>query len=83
LEYRGDKLSVGITGEYVGKTYSDDANTTEIPGYLVLNALLRYQVSELLTVQAAIDNLLNNTYEVLTDYVAPPISFWLGAELTL
>jgi outer membrane receptor protein involved in Fe transport len=83
LAYRGDKLNVGITGEYVGKIYSDDANTTEIPAYLVLNALLRYQLSELLTMQAAVDNLLNSTYEVLTDYVAPPISFRLGVELTL
>ena len=49
----------------------------------MLNALARYKVNELLTLQAAIDNLLNSTYEVLTDYVAPPISFWLGAELTL
>jgi len=83
LEYRGNRLTAGMNGEYVSKVYTDDENTTEIDGYLVLNALARYKVNELLTLQAAIDNLLNSTYEVLTDYVAPPISFWLGAELTL
>ena len=83
LEYRGENLIAGVSGEYMGKIYTDDANTTEIDAYFVLNALLRYKVNELLTLQAAVDNVLNSTYEVLTDYIAPPISFWLGAELTL
>lgn len=83
LEYRGERLTAGVNGEYVGKVYTDDENTTEIDGYLVLNALARYKVSDALTMQAAVKNLLNSTYEVLPDYIAPPISFWLGAELTL
>jgi len=83
LEYRGEKLCASVAAEYMGKVYTDDANTTEIAAYLVLNAFVRYQVNELLTVQAAVDNILNSTYEVLTDYIAPPVSFWLGAELTL
>jgi outer membrane cobalamin receptor len=83
IEYRGDKVEAGVSGEYVGTLYTDDANTTEQDAYFVLNATVRYRVSELLTVQAAVDNLLNSTYEVLPGYIAPPISFWLGAELTL
>lgn len=83
LEHRGEKLIASVTGEYVGKIYSDDANTKPIDAYFVLNALLRYRVSDLLTLQAAVDNLLNNNYEVLADYIAPPVSLRLGAELTL
>lgn len=83
LEYRGDVLEAGVSGEYVGTYYTDDANTTKQDAYFILNALIRYRVNELLTLQAAVDNLLNSNYEVLPDYIAPPVSFWLGAELTL
>ena len=83
LEYRGDKLQASVSAEYVDKVYTDDANSTQIDSYYVLNTLLRYQVNELLTVQVAVDNVLNSSYEILTDYIAPPVSFWLGAELTL
>ena len=83
LEYRGNLLEAGVSGEYVGTYYIDDANTTEQDAYFLLNALIRYRVNELLTLQASVDNLLNSTYEVLPDYIAPPVSFWLGGELTL
>jgi outer membrane cobalamin receptor len=83
LEYRGDRLHAGVSGEYVGSYYTDDANTTEQDAYFVLDALLRYQASEILTLQAGVDNLLNSTYEAHPDYIATPISFRLGAELTL
>jgi outer membrane cobalamin receptor len=83
LEYRGDKLQASVSAEYVDKVYTDDANSTQIDSYYVVNTLLRYQVNELLTVQVAVDNVLNSSYEILTDYIAPPVSFWLGAELTL
>lgn len=83
LEYRGDRLQARVSGEYVGKVYTDDANSTQIDSYYVLNALLRYRMNDLLTLQVAVDNVLNNSYEILTDYIAPPVSFWLGAELTL
>jgi outer membrane cobalamin receptor len=83
IEYRGDRLQAAVSGEYVGKYYTNDANTTEQDAYFVLNALLRYQANELLTLQGGVDNLLNSTYEAHPDYIAPPISFRLGAELTL
>jgi vitamin B12 transporter len=83
LEYRGNKTTGGLSLEYVDKTYKDDENTIPIDGHIVLNAQVRHQITDYLTLQAGIDNLLNNIYEVIDDYVAPPISFWLGAELTL
>jgi vitamin B12 transporter len=83
LEYRGDKLQASISAEYVDKVYTDDANSTQIDAYYVVNTLLRYRMNDLLTLQVAVDNVLNSSYEILTDYIAPPVSFWLGAELTL
>ena len=83
LEYRGDKLQASVSAEYVDKVYTDDANSTQIDSYYVLNTLLRYRMNDLLTLQVAVDNVLNSSYEILTDYIAPPVSFWLGAELTL
>jgi len=83
LEYRGDRLQASVSAEYVGKVYTNDANSTQIDSYYVLNALLRYRMNDLLTLQTAVDNVLNSSYEILTDYIAPPVSFRLGAELTL
>jgi len=82
LEYRGDKTMGGLSFEYVDKTYKDDENKIQIDGHFVLNAQVRHRLNEYLILQAGVDNLLNSTYEVIDDYVAPPISFWLGADLT-
>jgi vitamin B12 transporter len=81
LEYRGADLTAGVSAEYVGEMETVYSGTLE--DYFVLNALLRYRVSKFLTLQAAVDNILNSAYEVLGDYIAPPVSLWLGAELTL
>ena len=83
LEYRGSKTTGGIYFEYVDKTYKDDDNTVQINAYHVFNIHLHHQLNDYLVLSLAANNILNNIYKVIYDYIAPPVSFWLGAELTL
>jgi vitamin B12 transporter len=83
LEYRGGKTMGGLYFEFVDKAYKDDENTIQIDGHCVFNAQVRHQLTDCLTLALKANNIFNKVYEVLADYTAPPLSFWLGAELTV
>jgi len=74
---------VRVDAQYVGPRFSDEANTKELGWYLVLNAEVRQKISPSLTLALAGKNLLNQVYQTVSGYVMPPLSFWLGAELSL
>ncbi len=69
-DYR-NLLNVGFQGRYVGKRFSDNANTVpenniatvgELDAYTVFDLKFRWQVTELLTISAGINNLFDETY---------------------
>ncbi len=69
IEGRWNDWSGSLIGTYVGDMYSRDDNTDDqrgVPGsydaYFTLNSKLNYQVTDALTVNAAINNMLDREY---------------------
>lgn len=83
LGWEGKRTRIGMNAEYVGESFADEANTTRLPPYLMLNAQARQVVSDHLSLTLEGKNLLNQVYQTANGYVMPPLSFWLGAELSL
>jgi outer membrane cobalamin receptor len=83
LGYEGKRTRLGVNAEYVGERFANEANTIRLPSYLVLYAEARQVVSEHLVLTLEGKNLLNQVYQTVDGYVMPPLSFWLGAELSL
>lgn len=65
-----DRLAMSLQGSFVGRQYSDAANTEQpfigvfgpIPSYQVFDLSMRYHVSKRLTIGASINNLLNQSF---------------------
>jgi outer membrane receptor protein involved in Fe transport len=72
-----------VDAEYVGERFADEANISRLPSYLLLNAEVRQELSDRIELTVAGKNLLNQVYQSVNGYVMPPLSFWIGAELTL
>ncbi len=72
-----------LEGQLTGPRFTDEANLQAQPAYLVLNAELRRQLTKALAVSLAVKNLLNSSYEVVSGYIMPPVSAWLGLEARL
>lgn len=51
---------------YVGRTFSDDANSQRVPGYAVVDAGLGYGVTETIWINGRVTNLFNRHYAVTT-----------------
>jgi len=58
---RGD-LTVGGGVRYVGQTFGDAANTDSIDGYVVVDAMAKYEVSDGLTLAVNAKNLFDKRY---------------------
>jgi len=52
------------------------------PGYAVLNLAARYEVSEMLTVWARLDNALDRDYEEIADYETAGASLYAGVKVS-
>ncbi|QHJ01209.1 TonB-dependent siderophore receptor [Xylophilus rhododendri] len=52
----------GFGAQYVGQRYSNNANTTSLPAYTVLNASLAWRYSPQLTLSLAVNNLADRDY---------------------
>ena len=83
VKYDNGRTRLGLDAQIVGERFSDQANSIRVDGYLVLNAEARQRLSPNLTLTLAGKNLLNRVYQTWKDYVMPPLSFWVGAELRL
>ena len=53
-----------------------------MPLYVVVNADAKVQLLEGMALTIAAKNLLNSVYQTVNGYVMPPLSLWLGAELS-
>jgi catecholate siderophore receptor len=63
LEYEPDEkweLAVGVN--YVGHRYADNLNTANVPGYVVLNNMIGYQLTPKMHLQLNIQNLTGANY---------------------
>jgi len=83
VEFTAGGTLLRLDAQYVGPRFSDEANTKTLDWYLVLNAEARQKVTRFLTLTLAGKNLLNQVYQTVSGYVMPPLSFWLGAEISL
>jgi len=83
LEYRDDVNLARLEGEYVGKQYEDEANASAIESYFVLNAHFKRVLTDKLSLLLSIDNILNNSYETVDDYIMPSLFIRTGIEITL
>jgi outer membrane cobalamin receptor len=81
--YQRGPFQVGAQAEYVGERFAEEANTVLLDPYILLNADVRLQVNPHLRLSLAGKNLLNQVYQTVNDSLMPPLSFWVGAELTL
>ena len=57
-----DAWEVGLGGNWLGARYADSAQMATIPGYVVLNAMVSYKVSEKVSLQLNAFNLANRLY---------------------
>jgi outer membrane cobalamin receptor len=82
VHYDNGKTRFGADARFVGKRFTDEANTTSLPAYIVVNADARQQLSSNLSVSLAAKNLLNSVYQSVEGFIMPPLSFWLGIEMS-
>lgn len=76
---------LGADMEYVGKQYSDTANTeaSALKSHVVFNASFRQELTKNLTLSVAGKNIFNQLYSAQAGYVMPPFSLWTGVELRM
>lgn len=82
LRYQGAKTRVGVDARMSTERFTDEANTTALPAFIVVNADIRQQLGQDLAVSVAGKNLLNTAYQSVNGYIMPPLSFWLGLEMS-
>jgi outer membrane cobalamin receptor len=82
VSYAHGKTRLGADARFTSERFTDEANSTSLPVYVVLNADARQQLTPNLAVSLAGKNLLNTVYQTVSGYVMPPLSLWLSAELS-
>lgn len=83
LEYSTGPTSAGIGLEYSSAYYSDNANTEEEEGFVVVNLFGRRVITEMLSATFGVDNLFNAVYERKDGYIAAPLTIRIGAQLEM
>ncbi len=63
-----DRLGVHTSLRYVGRRFMDQANTKEIPDYLVVDAGARLAITDNLAVNLTLYNLFNKDYALSSNY---------------
>ncbi|MGP3698157.1 TonB-dependent siderophore receptor [Rhodobacter sp. NSM] len=61
-------LTLGAGIRYVGSTYGDDGNSVEIPSYTVVDAMVNYDLTPNVALQANVTNLFDRNYLVTNYY---------------
>jgi len=79
----GSRIAVGE--QYVGKQYTDSANTesTALAGYVDFNLSYAQQISRNMKFTLSVKNLFNATYQTQSGYPMPPLSVWTGLGVRL
>lgn len=62
LYYQQAEWQAGIGARLVGQRYSDNANTTKMPGYTVYDANIAWQLNKHVTLRGSLRNLTNKLY---------------------
>ncbi len=62
IYYQQPLWQAGLGARLVGSRYSDNANTTKMPGYTVYDANVAWNVNKNVTLRASIRNLTNKLY---------------------
>ena len=82
IRFENAKTRLGADARFSAERFTDEANTTSLPAYVVVNADARQQISENIAVSLAGKNLLNTVYQTVSGYIMPPLSLWLGLEMS-
>lgn len=85
LQYDDGRTRLRVEGELVGERFTGvegETLTQTLDPYFVLNAEARWELTPNLTLSVAGRNLLNQVYQTSSGYVMPPLSIWVGAELS-
>ena len=72
---------LGIYAE--GRRYGDAANSNRLPGYVLVDARLAYQLSAAWQVQGRVANLLDTDYETVPTYRQPGRAFYVTLRYAL
>jgi vitamin B12 transporter len=75
--------SLSISGHFEDLRFADTANITKLKPYFLLNANLNQQVGKNLAAFMALRNILNVSYESMSDYPMPGITMTLGMRFNI
>ncbi len=66
-----------------GKRFDDEANTSELGGYAVVNLSASTQIARTMTLSARVDNLADKDYQLARTYATGGRTFYLGLKWAL
>ncbi|MEK1942362.1 MAG: TonB-dependent receptor [Pseudomonas sp.] len=81
-----ERFTVGAGARYVDARYADNANTTQVPSYTVVDATVDWHVQQDLTLGVQLNNLLDRQYATTVSnngaqwYLGEPRSFFVTAD---
>ena len=78
-----EKLSLQLSGDYVGEYFTNAANTQDYPGHLVGNLRASYEVSEALETFLIVRNITDKRYADRADFAFGNERFFPGEPLNL
>jgi len=85
VSYTHGRSRIAVGEQYVGKQYTDSANTesTALAGYVDFNLSYAQQISRNMKFTLSVKNLFNATYQTQSGYPMPPLSVWTGLGVRL
>ncbi|MDR2096102.1 MAG: TonB-dependent receptor [Treponema sp.] len=72
-----------ISGHFESERYTDTANITVLDSHFLLNANINQKIGDNLTAFAVFRNLLNASYQSLSEYPMPGITMTLGMRFNI
>lgn len=83
VSYDGEPLSGSVSARYESVRYLDASNTSSLPAFVVVDAIVRVTLAQGWRLSLAADNLLNAQYELNDGYPMPPVMIKTGVEARL
>lgn len=68
IGYRHSDFDIRTEAQYVGKRFTNTANSDSLPDYTLLNISGNYYISPQLTLNTRLNNLTNKRYQTIKDY---------------
>jgi outer membrane cobalamin receptor len=85
VQYDNGRTLLRVDGQFVAGRFTGvegELFTRTLDSYFLLNAEARQQLTPNLALSLAGKNLLNQVYQTVNGYAMPPLSFWVGAEIS-